>query len=155
MSSTKTIGRIFDLTIDVDHFESVEMSRQRQSSIFQFLKIFNHAGFSSEKQNGVQKIQSKSSFTGMSTTKTVGRLFDLTIDCRNVRAEAKLCLQRHSQLLFKSFSSHFPPRIKIHFGSFVPKAKNRQRLHWNVFDDNVQAKLNQILKVFDEDYWRS
>ena len=34
MSSTKTIGRIFDLTIDVDHFESVEMSGQRQSFIF-------------------------------------------------------------------------------------------------------------------------
>ena len=52
--------------------------------------------------------------------------FDLTIDCRNVRAEAKLCLQRHSQLLFKSFSSHFPPRIKKPFWEFL---KN-----WNVFD---------------------
>ena len=52
----------------------------------------------------------------MASTKTIGRIFDLTIDCRNVRAKAKLCLQRHFQLLFKLFSSHFPPRLKTILG---------------------------------------
>ena len=44
------------------------------------------------------------------------------------------------------FSSHFPPRIKIHFGSFAPKAKNRQRLHWNVFDDKISGKVEPDLE---------
>ena len=46
---SKTIGRNFELTINVDHLESVEMSGQRQSFTFSISeKSSSHAGFSSE-----------------------------------------------------------------------------------------------------------
>ena len=85
----------------------------------------------------------------MSSTKTIGRIFDLTIDCRNVRARAELSLQRHFQLFFKSFSSHFPPRLKDQF--LLGVAESFGKLEQNLASTPSLECLRQktIGRIFD------